>query len=60
MECRVLEMRNIYKRDRIGRFGKRELEVEHRMLQKKLRKVDDYDLYDDDIVKVIQVMMITA
>ena len=60
MECRVLEMRNIYKRDRIGRFGKRELEVEHRRLQKKLRKVDDDDLYDDDIVKVIQVMMITA
>ena len=53
-------MRNIYERDRIGRFGKRELEVEHRRLQKKLRKVDDYDLYDDDIVKVIQVMMITT
>ena len=54
-------MRNICERDRIGRFGKRELEVEHRRLQKKLRKVDDYDLYDDDdIVKVIQVMMITT
>ena len=22
MECRVLEMRNIYERDRVGRFGK--------------------------------------
>ena len=49
MECRVLEMRNIYERDRVGRFGKRELEVEHRRLQKKLRKVNVYDLYDADI-----------
>ena len=52
MECRVLEMRNIYERDRVGRFGKRELEVEHRRLQKKLRKVNDYDFYDNNISEI--------
>lgn len=43
-ECRVIEMRSIYKKDRVNKLCKKELEVEHRRLQKKLRKIDDYDL----------------
>ena len=48
-QCRVLEMRNIYKRERLMILGKRELEIEHRKLQRKLRKVDEYEMCDDDI-----------
>ena len=46
---RVLEMRTIYERERIGVLGKRELEIKHRRLQKKLRKIDEYEMCDDDI-----------
>ena len=49
MQCRVLEMRIIYERERLGILGKRELEIEHRRLQKKLKKTDEYAMCDDDI-----------
>ena len=48
-QCPVLEMRNIYERERLGVFGKRELEIEHGKLQRKLRKVDEYEMCDHDI-----------
>ena len=47
-ECRVLEMRNIYDRERLGVLGKRELEMEHSRLQKKIRRIDVYEMCDDD------------
>ena len=49
LECRVLEMRNIYERERLGVLGKRELEMEHSRLQKKIRRIDVYEMCDDDI-----------
>ena len=48
LECRVLEMRNIYDRERLGVLGKRELEMEHSRLQKKIRRIDVYEMCDDD------------
>lgn len=49
IECRVLEMRNIYKRERLGVLGKREPEMEHSRLHKNIRKIDVYKMCDDDI-----------
>ena len=49
MQCQVLRMRNIYKREKLGVLRKRELEMEHRRLQKKIRKIDEYEMCDDDI-----------
>lgn len=40
MECRLLDLRNLYERERLS---------EHRRLQRKIRKIDDYELCDDDI-----------
>ena len=48
LECSVLEMRNIYDRERLGVLGKRELEMEHSRLQKKIRRIDVYEMCDDD------------
>ena len=42
-------MRQSYERERLLQLGKKELEAEHRRLQRKIRKIDDYELYDDDI-----------
>ena len=49
MECRLLDMKLTYERERLSQLGKKELEAEHRRLQRKIRKPDDYELYDDDI-----------
>ena len=42
-------MRNIYETERFGVLGKRELEMEHSRLQKKIRKIDVYEMCDGDI-----------
>ena len=42
-------MRNLYERERLSKLGKKELEIGHRRLQKKIRKIDEYELCDDDI-----------
>ena len=49
MECRLLDLRNLYERERLSKLGKKELETEHKRLQRKIRKIDDYELCDDDI-----------
>ena len=54
MECKLLEMRNLYERERLSKLGKKELEIEHRILQKKIRKIDKYEMYDDDISQTDQ------
>ena len=49
MECRLVDMQNLYKRERLSKIRKKELEIEHRRLQTKIRKIDDHELCDDDI-----------
>ena len=49
MEWRLLEMRTLYERERLSKLRKRELELEHRKLQKKIMNIDDYEVLDDDI-----------
>ena len=49
MEWRLLEMRTLYERERLSKLRKRELELEHRKLQKKIMNTDDYEVLDDDI-----------
>lgn len=49
MEWRLLEMRTLYERGRLSKLGKRELELEHRKLQKKIMNIDNYEVLDDDI-----------
>lgn len=48
-ECRLLEMRTLNERERLSKLGKRELELEHRRLQKKIMNIDDYQVLDGDI-----------
>ena len=49
MERRLVDMQNLYERERLSKIWKKELEIEHRRLQTKIRKIDDYELCDDDI-----------
>ena len=51
LECRVLDMENMYERERLSKLRnwKKELEIEHRRLQNKIRKIDKYEMYDDNI-----------
>ena len=49
MECRLLDMRNLYERERLSKLGKKKLDIEHSTLQRKIRKIDGYELCDDDI-----------
>lgn len=37
MECRLLDMRQTYERERLSQLGNKELEAEHRRLQRKIR-----------------------
>ena len=49
LECRVLDMRSMYERERLTKLAKKELQAEHKKLQRKIRKLDEYELCDDDI-----------
>ena len=49
MEFRLLDMKQTYERKRLSQLGEKELEAEHRRLQRIIRKPDDYELYDNDI-----------
>ena len=49
MERRLVDMQNLYERERLSKIWKKELEIVHRRLQTKIRKIDDYELCDDDI-----------
>ena len=49
MEYRLLEMQTLYEKERLSKLGKRELELEHRRLQKKIMNIDNYKVLDDDI-----------
>ena len=49
MEFRLLDMKQTYERKRLSQLGEKELEAEHRRLQRIIRKPDDCELYDDDI-----------
>ena len=37
------------RKEKLSQLGEKELEAEHRRLQRIIRKSDDYELYDDDI-----------
>ena len=49
MECRLLDMRNLYERERLSKLEKKKLEIQHRRLQRKIRKIDEYELCDGSI-----------
>ena len=42
-------MRHTYERERLSQLENKELEAEHWRLQRKIRKIDDCELYDDNI-----------
>ena len=37
------------RKEKLSQLGEKELEAEHRRLQRIIRQPDDYELYDDDI-----------
>ena len=49
LECRVLDMWSMYERERLTKLAKKELQDEHKKLLRKIRKLDAYELCDDDI-----------
>lgn len=49
LKCRNFEMRSMIERERLSKLTQKELILENKKLQQKLRNIKDADIYEDDI-----------
>ena len=49
LQCRNFEMRSMNEEERLSKLTKKELILEKKKIQEKIRNIKDVDIYDDDI-----------